>query len=139
MGVVKLDDKSFDAFVKGNESVVVDCYADWCMPCRMVSPIVDELSEEMDGTAFAKLNVDYSQNVAMRYGIMSIPTILFFRNGELADMAIGAMPKAMLKRKLFIRDKRVWQSVRVLSKRVASLLYPKYQGESSNLLISTSK
>ena len=100
MGVVKLDDKSFDAFVEGNKRIVVDCYADWCMPCRMVSPIVDELSEEMDGTAFAKLNVDYSQNVAMRYGIMSIPTILFFRNGELADMVIGAMPKAMLERKI---------------------------------------
>jgi len=70
------------------------------MPCRMVSPIVDELSEEMDGTTFAKLNVDYSQDVSMRYGIMSIPTILFFRNGELADMVIGAMPKATLKRKI---------------------------------------
>lgn len=70
------------------------------MPCRMVSPIVDELSEEMDGTAFAKLNVDYSQDVSMRYDIMSIPTILFFRNGELADMVIGAMPKATLKRKI---------------------------------------
>jgi len=100
MGVVMIDDKNFDSFVKGNEKVVVDCYADWCMPCRMVSPILEELSKEMDGVAFAKLNVDYSQNVAMRYGIMSIPTILLFKNGELADMVVGAMPKAMMKRQI---------------------------------------
>lgn len=100
MGVVMIDDKNFDSFVKGNERAVVDCYADWCMPCRMVSPILEELSKEMDGVAFAKLNVDYSQNVAMRYGIMSIPTILLFKNGELADMVVGAMPKAMMKRQV---------------------------------------
>jgi len=100
MGVVMIDDKSFDSFVKGNEKVVVDCYADWCMPCRMVSPILEELSKEMDGVAFAKLNVDYSQNVAMRYGIMSIPTILLFKNGELVDMVVGAMPKVMMKRQI---------------------------------------
>ncbi len=100
MGVVLIDDKSFDSFVKGNEKAVIDCYADWCMPCRMVSPILEELSKEMDGVAFAKLNVDYSQNVAMKYGIMSIPTILLFNNGELADMVVGAMPKAMMKRQI---------------------------------------
>ncbi|MDY6986281.1 MAG: thioredoxin [Candidatus Thermoplasmatota archaeon] len=100
MGVVMIDDKNFDSFVKGNEKAVIDCYADWCMPCRMVSPILEELSKEMDGVAFAKLNVDYSQNVAMRYGIMSIPTILLFKNGELADMVVGAMPKAMMKRQV---------------------------------------
>jgi len=97
---VQISDEEFDEFVGKNQKVVVDCYADWCMPCRMVSPIIEELAREMDGVAFAKLNVDYNQNVAMRYGIMSIPTILLFKDGKLVDQVIGAMPKSALKSRI---------------------------------------
>jgi thioredoxin 1 len=97
---VQLSDKEFDGFLGSNHRVVVDCYADWCMPCRMVAPIIEELASEMDGIAFAKLNVDYNQRTAMRFGIMSIPTILIFKEGELVDQIVGALPKAALKRRV---------------------------------------
>ena len=94
----KLTDSTFDEYVKKYPMVVVDCHADWCMPCRMVSPIIEELAGEMGGrVAFGKLNVDENQMVAMKYGIMSIPTLLVFKNGTLIDQIIGAMPKAALK------------------------------------------
>ena len=92
-----LADSEFEEFVKENALVVVDCYADWCMPCKMVAPIIEELAKEMSSVAFAKLNVDENQRSAMRYSIMSIPTILLFRNGELVDQVVGALPKATLK------------------------------------------
>jgi len=97
---VQLSDREFDGFLGSNHRVVVDCYADWCMPCRMVAPIMEELAGEMDGIAFAKLNVDYNQRTAMRFGIMSIPTILIFKEGELVDQIVGALPKAALKRRV---------------------------------------
>jgi thioredoxin 1 len=97
---VQLTDKEFDGFLGSNPRVVVDCYADWCMPCRMVAPIIEELAGEMDGVAFAKLNVDYNQRTAMRFGIMSIPTILLFKEGELVDQIVGVLPKSALKRRI---------------------------------------
>lgn len=97
---VQLSDKDFDGFLGSNHRVVVDCYADWCMPCRMVAPIIEELAGEMDGVAFAKLNVDYNQRTAMRFGIMSIPTILIFKEGKMVDQIVGALPKAALKRRV---------------------------------------
>ena len=93
---VQISDKEFDGFVSSNRIVVVDCYADWCMPCRMVAPIMEELAKEMEGVAFAKLNVDYNQSTAMKFGIMSIPTILIFKEGKLVDQIVGALPKKAL-------------------------------------------
>lgn len=81
--------------------MVVDCWASWCGPCRMVGPIIEELAKEMKGKiVFGKLNVDENRETSMKYGIMSIPTLLVFKNGNLVDNVIGAMPKEMLKAKL---------------------------------------
>ena len=95
-----LNDASFDGFVKNGSLVVIDCYADWCMPCKMVTPIVEQLAREMKGVSFGKLDVDESQKTAMRYKIMSIPTLLVFKNGELIDTIVGALPKATLQSKI---------------------------------------
>lgn len=97
---VQISDEEFDEFVSKNQKAVIDCYADWCMPCRMVSPIIEELAKEMDDVAFAKLNVDYNQKTAMKFGIMSIPTILLFKEGKLVDQVVGAMPKGAMKSRI---------------------------------------
>ncbi|MCZ2393445.1 MAG: thioredoxin [Chitinophagales bacterium] len=80
---------------------MVDFWAEWCGPCRMVGPIVEELSNEYEGKALVgKCDVDEYGDVAAQFGIRSIPTILFFKNGELVDRVVGAVPKAQLKGKL---------------------------------------
>jgi len=80
---------------------VVDFYADWCGPCRMVSPIIEQLSMEYAGKVkFAKVNTDENPEIAMKYGIMSIPTIIVFKNGEVASTVIGAGPATMYKQKI---------------------------------------
>jgi thioredoxin len=80
---------------------VVDFYADWCGPCRMVSPIIEQLSKEYAGKVkFVKLNTDENPDIAMKYGIMSIPTIIVFKNGQVASTTIGAGPASMYKQKI---------------------------------------
>jgi thioredoxin 1 len=80
---------------------LVDFWAEWCGPCRMIGPVVEELSQEYaDKALIAKCNVDDYGEVANQFGIRSIPTILFFKNGELVDRVVGAVPKAALKQKL---------------------------------------
>lgn len=99
--VLELTDSNFDEVVKSYPLLVVDCWAEWCAPCRMVAPVIEELAEDYQGKiTFGKLNVDYNQSVAARYQIMSIPTLLIFKNGELVDQKIGAMPKRMLEPEL---------------------------------------
>ena len=91
---VVLTEDNFEDFVKKNSLVVIDCWAPWCGPCRMVGPVIDELAKEYQGKIlFGKLNTDENQNIAMKFNIMSIPTFLIFKNGELVDRPIGAMPK----------------------------------------------
>ena len=81
--------------------VMVDFYADWCGPCRMVAPIVEELAGEYAGKVkIGKINVDENPNTAKQYNVMSIPTILFIRGGKVVDQVIGALPKASLQQKL---------------------------------------
>ena len=81
--------------------VMVDFYADWCGPCRMVAPIVEELAGEYAGKVkIGKINVDENPNTAKQYNVMSIPTILFIKGGKVVDQVIGALPKASLKQKL---------------------------------------
>jgi thioredoxin 1 len=97
---VEVTDKTFDDFVKNNPKVVVDCWAAWCAPCRMLAPIIDALAEEEKDIKFAKLNVDHNRSIPMRYGIMSIPTLLYFKNGVLVDKTLGALPKAAIESRL---------------------------------------
>ena len=100
---IKMSDADFEATVKKYPTVVVDCWAPWCGPCRMVEPVVEELAKEMQGKiVFGKLNVDENPMVSTKHQIMSIPTMLVFKNGNLVDRIIGAMPKPQLKQKLEI-------------------------------------
>ena len=81
--------------------VLVDFWADWCGPCKMIAPVVEELAQEYDGqVSFAKLDVDANPKTAMQFGVRSIPTLLIFREGQVAEQVIGAVPKSMLKKKL---------------------------------------
>lgn len=77
--------------------VLVDFWADWCPPCKMIAPILEQIAEEYDGKALVcKVNVDENQALAQKYGVMSIPTLIFFKDGEIKDQAIGALPKDQL-------------------------------------------
>ena len=94
-------DADMDEHVKKYPLVVVDCWAPWCGPCRMIGPIIEDLAKEMKGKiVFGKLNVDENPQTSMKYKIMSIPTLLVFKGSVLVDRIIGAMPKEMLVAKL---------------------------------------
>jgi len=94
-------DASLAKLIRSHPVVVVDCWAPWCGPCRILSPIVEELARDYAGKIlFAKLNVDENQETAVEYGIMSIPTLLIFRNSKLVDRIVGAMPRNMLEPKI---------------------------------------
>jgi len=99
---IEVDDSNFDQMVlQAKTPVLVDLWAPWCAPCRMVSPVVEELASEYEGrVSFAKLNVDHNPRTASRYGIMSIPTLLIFKDGKPISNIIGFRPKAELKRSL---------------------------------------
>jgi len=95
--VIEATDQAFDTVIAGPGVVVVDCWAVWCGPCRMVAPVIEELAKDYAGKVkFAKLDVDKNPATAQKYGIQSIPTLLFFKDGKLVDQKIGAMPKATL-------------------------------------------
>ena len=86
-----------ESAIDNDKLVVVDFWAEWCGPCRMVSPIIEELHTDYDGKALVgKVNVDHNGEVAMKYGVRSIPTILFLKNGEVVDKHVGATTKAAL-------------------------------------------
>ena len=98
---VQLSDNNFDEKVKKYQTIVIDCWAPWCGPCRMVGPIVEELAKEMQGkVVFGKLNVDENRATSAKYGIMSIPSLLMFIDGQLIDTFVGAMPEPILKAKI---------------------------------------
>jgi len=91
---VEINDGNFDVFVSKYRNVVIDCWAPWCGPCLMIAPVIEELAKELKGKViFGKLNVDENQKTALKYRIMSIPTLLIFKEGKLIDRLVGAMPK----------------------------------------------
>ena len=102
MKPITFTDDNFDAEVlKSDQPVVIDFWAAWCGPCRMIAPIIEELSDEFDSKAkIGKLDVDENQQTAIKYGVRSIPTVLFVKDGEVKDTIIGAVPKAMFVEKL---------------------------------------
>lgn len=91
---LKITDENFEGLLNDGKPLVLDFWAEWCGPCRLVSPIIDELSEEYEGRVnIGKMNVDENDDVISQFGIRNIPTILFFKNGQLVDKIVGAMPK----------------------------------------------
>ena len=98
MELLHLTEKNFnDEVVKSSLPVLVDFWAEWCGPCRMVAPVVDEIAKEYAGKLkVAKLNVDEAQNLAIQYGVMSIPTLLVFKQGKVINQVVGAMNKDQL-------------------------------------------
>lgn len=100
MTIKNLSDKEFKNFVEGSDVALVDFYADWCAPCHMVSPVIEELSKETESVEFGKIDVDQNKERAMEYGIMSIPTLLIFSRGKLVDRLTGVFPKETIKERL---------------------------------------
>ena len=99
---VEITDANFEELVLNSKiPVLVDFWAEWCGPCRMVGPIVEELSKDFDGKAVVgKVNVDLNSQISANYGIRNIPTLLIFKNGEIVDKQVGAVPKATLAAKI---------------------------------------
>lgn len=98
---LEITDASFEDLLKSEKPLVVDFWAEWCGPCRMVGPIVDELAAEYEGqVTIGKVDVDNNDDITSKYGIRNIPTILFIKNGEVVDKQVGAAQKSALKEKI---------------------------------------
>ena len=97
MSLVHVGKSNFDSIVKGSSKpVLVDFWASWCGPCRMIAPVLEEVAAERADILVCKVNVDEEQELAISYGISSIPTLLVFKNGQIVNKSIGAVPKAKI-------------------------------------------
>ena len=95
---LEITDSNFNDVISKNKTVLVDFWAEWCGPCRMIGPVIEELANEYEGKAIiGKLDVDSNQESSVKYGVRSIPTILTFKDGEIVDRQVGAVPKEILK------------------------------------------
>ncbi len=98
---VEITDQNFNDIINTDQTVLVDFWAEWCGPCKMIGPVVEELASDYDGKAvIGKVDVDANPEVSAKFGIRSIPTLLVFKNGEIVDKQIGAVPKSVLSQKL---------------------------------------
>lgn len=98
---IVLTDANFDEVVNSGKPVLVDFWAEWCGPCKMIGPVVEELAGDYDGKAVvAKLNVDENPQTTAKFGVRSIPTLLVFKGGQVVDKQVGAVPKSVLNQKL---------------------------------------
>ena len=96
---IKLTSSNFDEVINANENVVVDFWAEWCGPCKILAPIIEELAKEYAGkVVFGKLNVDEARDIAIDFGISAIPTLIFFKRGKPVDALVGVLPKGEIKR-----------------------------------------
>ena len=96
MAVQKVNLENFDSIKNQEKPVLLDFYADWCVPCRMVGPIVEQIADERDDIIVGKINVDENPELASQFGVMSIPTLVVLKGGEIANQSVGALPKAKI-------------------------------------------
>ena len=96
MSVIKIDNNNFESIKNSDKTVLIDFYADWCGPCRMVSPLVDEIAEENPQYTVAKINVDEQPELAADFGVTSIPMLVVLKDGKIVNQSVGARPKAQI-------------------------------------------
>ena len=96
MAAIKISNANFDEIINGNKPVLLDFFASWCGPCKMLSPIIDEIADERDDVVVAKIDVDAEPELAGRYNVFSIPTLVYLKNGEIISQSAGARPKAAI-------------------------------------------
>jgi len=100
MSAIEVNDTNFEDTVKDNDLILVDFWAPWCVPCKALTPVLEEIASENNNIVIAKMNTDENPNTSSQHGIMSIPTMMIFKKGELVDRLIGAMPKDAIMQKL---------------------------------------
>ena len=98
---IEITDANFEEIIASDQPILIDFWAEWCGPCKMIGPLVEELAGEYEGKAvIGKVDVDANPGVSAKFGIRSIPTLLFFKDGEIVDKQVGAVPKGVLSQKL---------------------------------------